>query len=81
MPKIVMLSLTKNIGKYNLRCAILRKGGATKWDKFSEKFQGGDFHSKKFILQIFGTSNRAFEQEIIQKSNFRVQGMLFLQLH
>ena len=41
---------------------FLGKGGATKSDEFSEKVQGGggSFSIQKFILQIFGTLNRAF---------------------
>ena len=43
---------------------------------------GGSFSIQKFMLQILGTLNRAFEYEIdIKKSNFRVQGMFFQQLY
>ena len=43
---------------------------------------GVSFSIQKFILQILGTLNRAFEHEIDKKkSNFRVQGMFFQQLN
>ena len=47
-------SIFSNIGK--------GKGCATKSDEFSEKSQrgGGSFPIQKFILQTFGTLNRAF---------------------
>ena len=40
--------------------------------------EGGSFSIRKFMLQILGTLNRGYEQEIDKKkSNFRVQGMFF----
>ena len=62
----------------------LGKGLATKSDEFlkSAKGVGGSFSIQKFILQILGTLNRAFEHEIDnKKSNFRVQDMFFQQLY
>ena len=51
-----------------------------KLDEFSTKFQkgGGVIFNPKFMLQILGTLSRAFfSMKLIQKSNFRVQDMLF----
>ena len=56
---------------------LLGKGGATKSDEFSEKFQrvGGSFSIQKFILQTLGTLNRAFQHEIDKNKSKRVQGI------
>ena len=49
-----------------LNVICLGKGGATKSDEFSEKFErgGGSFSIQKSILQILGTLNRVFDNEI-----------------
>ena len=53
---------------------------ATKSDKFSEKFQGGGgviFNAEIYIAD-FGDFKQVFlSMKLIQKSNFRVQGMFF----
>ena len=67
------------------RHIVIREGSRCQI-RFLEKCQrvgwrgGGAFLVQKFILQILGTLNRAFEHEIDKKkSNFRVQSMFFQQ--
>ena len=56
------------------------KGGATKSDECSEKFQreeGVIFNPNIFVAD-FGNFQQGFlSMKLIQKSNFRVQGMFF----
>ena len=66
------------------------KDGCAKSDEFSEKFQRGKeggggggchFQSKKYVAD-FGNFKQGFlSMKLIQKSNFRVQGMFFQQLY
>ena len=58
------------------------KGPATKLDEFSEKCQkgGGVIFKPKIYVADFGNFKQGFlSMKLIQKSNFRVQGMFFFQ--
>ena len=58
----------------------LGKGGATKLDEFSEKFQGGEgvIFNPKIYVADFGNFKQGFlSMKFMQKSNIRVQGMFF----
>ena len=48
-------------------------------DEVSEMFQrvGGHFQSKKLCCRFWELFTSLFEHELIQNSNFRVQGMFF----
>ena len=55
---------------------LAREGSCYKigWNFGKVPKGGGSFSIQKFILQILGILNRVFEHELIQKSNFRIQG-------
>ena len=63
---------------------VLGKGGATKSDEFSEKFQKGGgagvfFNPKIHIPDFWNIKQGILSRKLIQKSNFKVQGMFFFQ--
>ena len=64
---------------------MLGKGGCTKSDEFSETFQGvggGVIFNPKIYIADFENLLRGFlSMKLIQKSNFRVQGMFFQQFY
>ena len=57
----------------------LGKGRATKSDEFSENWQGGGFifNPKNHIPDVGNFKQGFLSIKLIQKSNFRVQGMFF----
>ena len=57
----------------------LGKGRATKSDEFSENWQGGGFifNPKNHIADVGNFKQGFLSIKMIQKSNFRVQGMFF----
>ena len=62
---------------------LLGKGRANKSDEFSEKCQrGGVIFNPKIYVADFENFKQGFLiMKLIQKSNFRVQGMFFQQLY
>ena len=52
-------------------------------DEFLQKFQGGGvIFNPKIYIEDFGDFKQVFlSMKLIQKSNFRVQGMFFEQLY
>ena len=61
---------------------LLGTDGGTKSSEFSEKFQGGVIFNPKTYVADFGNFKQGFLiMKLIQKSNFRVQGMFFQQLY
>ena len=63
----------------NTQQCHLGRDGCTKSDEFSEKFQrGGVIFNPKIYVADFGNFKQGFlSMKLIQKSNFRVQGMFF----
>ena len=61
----------------------LGKGRATKSDGFSENWQGGGFifNPKNHIADVGNFKQGFLSIKMIQKSNFRVQGMFFQTRH
>ena len=61
----------------------LGKGRATKSDEFSENWQGGGFifNPKNHIADVGNFKQGFLSIKLIQKSNFRVQGMFFQTRH
>ena len=63
----------------------LGKGGYTKSDEFSEKFQKGRgrviFNPKIYIADFDNFKQGFLSMKLIQKSKIRVQGVFFQQLY
>ena len=60
----------------------LKLGDGTITDEFLKKFQGGVIFNPKTYVADFGNFKQDFLiMKLIQKSNFRVQGMFFRQLY